>query len=149
MSKEDTFEQLYSGLQALSNASFPKKCPTCNKVYETADIYIKETEALQTHNSGLSASYDPIDKQNIVELYRNCSCGSTLMDIFNDRRDLSPNGEKRRQIFQKTLNILIKSGLETGEARKEILKIMKGEPSEQLKQLGLIPKSSSSEKCIK
>jgi phage FluMu protein Com len=132
MTKKDTLEDLYSGLQALSKASFPKKCPTCNKIYETAEMYIKETEALQTHNSGLSASYDPIDKQNIVELYRNCSCGSTLMDIFNDRRDLSPNGEKRRQIFQKTLDILIKSGLEKDEARQEILKIMKGESSEHL-----------------
>lgn len=137
MTDENVFDNLYSGLQALSNASFPKKCPTCNKIYETVEIYIKETSELATNKSGLIESYDPFDKHNIVELYRNCSCGSTLMDVFNDRRDLSTNGEKRRLIFKKILSTIIKSGMDKEEARLEILKVMNGKTSKKLEEMGI------------
>ncbi len=142
MSEKNTFDQLYSGLRALSKVSFPKKCSTCNKVFETAESYIKETLSVPTHKSGLSVSYDPIDQINLVELYRNCTCGSTLMDIFNDRRDLTSIGDKRRKIFEKTLTLLIKSGWNRNESRMEILKLMKGEVSDKLQKLGFAPQFS-------
>ncbi|MCK9987662.1 MAG: hypothetical protein AzoDbin1_04134, partial [Azoarcus sp.] len=39
------------------------------------------------------------DGQVIVELFRNCVCGSTLMDCFRDRRDTSEAGLRRRARF--------------------------------------------------
>ncbi len=137
MEINNSIDDFYYGLQALSKISFPKKCSLCQKVYENVDIYIKETLALEHHPSGLSESYDPEDKINTVELYRNCTCGSTLMDFFSDRRDLSQVGEKRRKVFKKLLDELIKRGSDVENARKDVLLLMKGTISKRLRDMGV------------
>lgn len=122
---------IYKGLQALSNSSFPKKCSTCGIRYETVEDYVSKTESIRKM-SGLKESFDDDDKP-IVELFRNCVCGSTLMDVFNNRRDLSPSGLKRRKKFDELLNRLVDKGFTAETARDELLKIMRGEGSELLK----------------
>ncbi len=122
---------LYNGLQALSNLSFPKFCATCGKRYETAEEFITQTEALRK-SSGLKEDLDD-DDQIIVELFRNCTCGSTLMDEFNNRRDLSVGGLKRREKFGELMDRLVKAGFEAQTARGELLKVMRGEGSKLLK----------------
>lgn len=126
-------DALYQGLQALANTSFPKKCNTCGKFYQTADQFVQETQRVRKNHSGLKSGVDD-DGSVIVELFRNCSCGSTLMDCFNDRRDLTHQGERRRKKFGEVMIILQNDhGLEPAQAREEIFKILRGEGSEFIK----------------
>ncbi len=124
-------EELYNGLQALSNLSFPKLCNTCGKRYENVDEFVSQTEAIRKM-SGLKEDLDD-DDEIIVNLFRNCTCGSTLMDEFNNRRDLSPGGLKRREKFGALMDRLVEGGMEMETARTELLKVMRGEGSKVLK----------------
>ncbi len=132
-------KELYEGLQALADSSFPKLCNNCGQVYDTAEEFIKKTKKLQPETSGLKQSVDD-DESVIVELYRNCECGSTLLDFFTDRRDTSPQGLERRIKFEELLDKLTDSGLSEIIARVELIKVLRGEVSEILK--GKQPKDS-------
>jgi hypothetical protein len=125
---------IFKGLKALSESAFPKRCGNCGRMFETSGQYIKETEKVS--DSGLKESYDD-DDTPILEVYRNCICGSTLMDFFSDRRDLSEKGLKRRAIFQKVLDILAQKGIAAPVAREELLKFMRSGESELLAKFGI------------
>ncbi len=125
-------DELFSGLQALAASAFPKKCSTCGRSFESAEEFIKETEIIRPSVSGLKQSPDE-DGSMIVELFRNCPCGSTLMDAFNNRRDMSEKGEKRRKRFAQLIEYLKEQHkVEHEVARDELLKVMRGEKSELL-----------------
>ena len=126
---------VFKGLKILSESSFPKRCNNCGRLFETTEQYLKETQNLAS-GTGVKASYDDDDK-SILEVYRNCVCGSTLMDFFSDRRDLSENGLKRRAVFQKVLNGLEAKGIDPKIGREELLKFMRTGESELLKQFGI------------
>ena len=132
---EKTNEALYKGLKALSESSFPKRCAMCGKTFESLESFIQETESIKGH-TGLKKGQDDEDR-DIVQLFRNCTCGSTLMDCFNDRRDLSESGLKRRALFEKLLNMLTAKGLEVSVARGELLRLMRGETSPILEKMGI------------
>jgi hypothetical protein len=123
--------KLVAGLTALAEASFPKRCATCGAVYEDVHEYTQRTVPISSTRSGLKQSCDD-DGRTIVELFRNCACGSTLMDFFGDRRDMSDAGARRRQRFAELLTYLVSAGLEGGVARAELLKVMRGGASEIL-----------------
>ena len=127
--------QLFDGLKALSDASFPKKCGLCGQTYATVEEYVQKTEDV-SGRSGLKKGYDDDDKP-IVELFRNCICGSTLMDCFNDRRDASDSGLKRRKLFGQLKELLTAKGIEGDVARSELLKLLRGESSPVLEKLGV------------
>lgn len=128
-------DTLYEGLQALAESAFPKKCSTCERIFHDSEQFIKETEVVRPTVSGLKQTQDD-DGSVIVELFRNCLCGSTLMDAFNDRRDLSDKGEKRRQRFAELQAYLVKEHtIESDVARDELLKVMRGESSELLSDI--------------
>lgn len=127
-------KELYNGLQSLAESSFPKKCNNCGQIYQTAEDYIKQTNKLQSQVSGLKQSYDE-DDSVIVELYRNCECGSTLLNFFTDRRDTSPQGLAQRRKFDKLMGILVASGLTSDNAHVELIKVLRGDVSEQLQYL--------------
>jgi len=129
-------KELYQGLQALADSSFPKECNNCGQVYETAEEFIRQTKKLQPDTSGLKQSFDD-DDSVIVELYRNCECGSTLLDFFTDRRDTSPQGLERRRKFGELLDKLTESGLSEIIARVELIKVLRGEVSEILQDMVL------------
>ncbi len=126
---------LFKGLKALSESSFPKRCANCGKIYLNVEEYVKDTESLRNHN-GLKASEED-DGSQVLEVYRNCPCGSTLMNYFQDRRDISEQGQKRRMAFERVMNYLIEQGLTLDEARAELLKLLRHEPSDLLKQKGI------------
>lgn len=128
---KETAEKLYKGLRALSELSFPKLCATCGKRYETVDEFVFQTEAIRK-SSGLKEEEEE-DGQIIVELFRNCICGSTLMDEFNNRRDFSSTGIGRREKFGEILERLTGSGISHETARNELLKVMRGDGSELLR----------------
>lgn len=107
----------FSGLTALAAAACPKRCNSCGRVYATAEQFITESEALLAGVTGLKQAYD--DDQPIVEVYRNCHCGSTLMDLSSNRRDTSELGDQRRKLFNTTLTYLVGGGgLSPLEARE-------------------------------
>ena len=128
-------DSIYAGLQALAASSFPKKCNNCGRVYHTVESFITETERINNSVSGLTSSTDE-DGSKVVELFRNCVCGSTLMDAFNDRRDLSEKGEQRRNNFDRLLNMVQTNyNIDKSTAREELLKIMRGERSDIIKNI--------------
>ncbi len=128
-------DELFAGLRALADSAFPKTCRNCGRVYRTADEFLEETQGL-ARGSGLKSGLTEED-QTVVMLFRNCSCGSTLMDQFENRRDDSPAGVHRRQAFGKILDLLRQRGLEASDARRELLKVVRGETSDLLTQLGV------------
>lgn len=119
---------LYHGLRALAESSFPKHCPSCGRCYETAEQFLAETQGTNTQMSGLKAAVDD-DGNIVVEVFRNCHCGSTLLDYFSDRRDMSEAGQQRRRKFEELLEYLVSRGVAKEMARAELLKVLHGEHS--------------------
>lgn len=132
MSKEKELDSLFEGLNALSASSFPKKCANCGAIYRNVEEYASATDSVHGQ-SGLKASEDD-DGQPILELFRNCSCGSTLLDFFKDRRGTA----EQRLLFDTLLEQVCHEGFDRNFARKELIKIKKGKASslpESLKHL--------------
>lgn len=123
---------LFEGLTELAYSAFPKRCASCGRLYETAAEYLQATQPINAQVSGLKQSLDD-DGSVIVEVFRNCVCGSTLMDVFNNRRDISDAGLRRRQRFGELLDYLVSQNLEFDVARAELLKVLRGESSSILK----------------
>ncbi len=128
-------DELFAGLQSLSDDAFPKRCSYCGRIYETSEQYVRETESL-AQKSGLKAAQDD-DGSSILELYRNCVCGSTLMGFYQDRRDVSERGLRRRETFGRLMTMLEKKGLSAEVARHELLELMRGNRSPLLEELGI------------
>jgi len=122
--QENLDEALFSGLQALVDTAFPKNCSNCGRVYETADDYARATHSI-FGQSGFKASIDD-DGSRVVELFRNCECGSTLMDSFRDRRDTSEAGQRRREKFGALVLRLKDKGVPREAAQRELLQLMRG-----------------------
>ncbi len=127
---------LLDGLNALSEAAFPKVCSCCGRHFESFENFVADTERIRGL-SGLQEGVGEQDDEVIVELYRNCPCGSTLMDFFMDRRDRSIRGLKRRALFDKVLQQLVSSQVDEEVARAELLKFMHGKESALLKERGI------------
>lgn len=124
---------LFADLQALANTAFPKRCNTCGRVFNTPEEFVRETESIRGVSGFKSACDD--DGRPMVELFRNCPCGSTLMDAFRDRRDTSEAGLRRRTKFGELVERLVVRGIARDVARAELLKILRGEGSELLSQV--------------
>jgi hypothetical protein len=71
----------------------------------------------------------------IMEVFRNCVCGSTLMDEFNSRRVNTELGQKNRAEFSRLLNDLQNQHFSVERARTELLNLLKGKKSEALDYL--------------
>jgi hypothetical protein len=125
---------LFEGLQALSDSAFPKRCSRCGRQYDSPTDFVRHSRPPR-NGSGFKSGYDD-DETPLLQLFRNCECGSTLMDFFNDRRDTSERGQKRRQLFGELLEALEQQGLPPEEARPELRKLMNGEHSERLEAMG-------------
>ncbi|UCH81253.1 MAG: hypothetical protein JSW20_01240 [Nitrospiraceae bacterium] len=135
MKEKDTFyDILFGGLHSLAESAFPIKCETCGRIFESAEQFLRETENIRASVTGLKQSRKE-DGSIIVEAFRNCPCGSTLMDFFNDRRDQSSTGNVRREKFDDLLIFLMENGLERQVARNEMLTVTRGEKSEILAQI--------------
>lgn len=121
-------EQLFfEGLRALAASAFPKHCNSCGRVFGSAEEFIRQTSSLRPDRSGLKQAFDD-DNVAIVEAYRNCVCGSTLMDFFSDRRDISQAGHQRRQLFDRLLPHLLEKGMDMQAAREYLLGLLRGQP---------------------
>ena len=119
---------LLDGLQALLESAFPKTCRACGRVYRTAEEFATATAPPGNHPTGLKQAEND-DGSVILECFRNCICGSTLMDEFADRRDVSTHGTLRRRRFDDLIDQLAARGVERALARSELKKVLRGEPS--------------------
>ncbi|MFP4475170.1 MAG: hypothetical protein ACLFOY_06385 [Desulfatibacillaceae bacterium] len=124
----------YAGLTELVEDAFPRECSNCGRLYKSAEEFIEQTEAIRGR-SGLT-EYPGQEGKSAIYLFRNCVCGSTLMELFRDRRDLSLRGQKVREKFAQLMEILGAFGLDLDEARAELLKLLSGEESQVLNDLG-------------
>ncbi len=120
----DTIPELFKGLIALEEASFPKKCATCGKVYNNAEDYCSQTERVMG-SEGLKFVDCEFDGR-LLEVFRNCTCGSTLLECFQDRRQ----NEARRELFGQLMLTLVEQGYDRDQARHELLQFMHGKPCE-------------------
>ena len=96
---------LFARLRALEESAFPKTCANCGREYRTHEEFLTATHPVRRDHTGLKQSYDD-DGAVIVDVFRNCVCGSTLLESFHDRRDTSPAGQKRRARFAEMLGSL-------------------------------------------
>ncbi|MGB4066226.1 MAG: oxidoreductase [Azonexus sp.] len=126
--------ELIRGLEALVETTFPKRCRCCGRSFADVADYVAQTHAMPSGAQGLKQSLGD-DGQVVVDFFRNCPCGSTLMDSFNDRRNTSQQGEARRLRFCELMIYLESRGLSTSVARHELLEVMHGKPSEILTKI--------------
>lgn len=129
MSELSIDQEFYGGLRELADSAFPKHCRHCGQEYANATDFLTATLSLRANASGLKQSLDD-DGQMIVDLFRNCACGSTLLESFQNRRDCSEQGDKRRKIFQEMVNRLVEQNWSADKARAELLKLMHASASE-------------------
>ncbi|HEY5792756.1 MAG TPA: hypothetical protein VIS74_05615 [Chthoniobacterales bacterium] len=123
---------IYAGLNAIWNTEFPKPCPRCGRVYESIQEYLSATAA-PSNSTGLM-DLEAGDSERQVGLFRNCSCGSTLMAFCRDRRDLSEAGQRRRELFGQLLQQLAEAGLPGETARLQLLRALKTGKLAQLEE---------------
>jgi hypothetical protein len=141
--QQNDIDELYIGLRALSESAFPKKCSGCGRLFQSAEDFIRRSQTIDG-GSGLKSSIGE-QEETIVELFRNCVCGSTLLDFFSERRDASPQGLKRREIFGRILQLLIAKGVPAATGRTELLRFMRGKHSKLLENHGIRMKGRTSE----
>lgn len=113
-------------LLTIAKESFPKHC-SCGRSYENLDEFIAGTESVED-GRGLFVD-DDYASGSVVDLIRNCPCGSTLMVAFETRRDHSTGGDKCRTIFGQLHEFFTACGLDAITVRNELLKTAKGEIS--------------------
>jgi hypothetical protein len=126
MSGADANAELFAGLRQLVDSAFPKRCTNCGREYHTAAEFLAATRPLRADSSGMKQGRDD-DGLEIVELFRNCVCGSTLLESFRSRRDLSTEGKVRRKRFDDMVGKLVAMGYPSSVARDELLKLMRGQ----------------------
>jgi len=124
-------DDLFANLRSLAETTFPRRCHNCGREYADAAEFIAATRGLRGDHSGLKQSVDD-DGTPIVELFRNCVCGSTMLESFCNRRDLSAEGVRRRECFEELLGRLVQAGIAYETARVDLLKLMRGQPAELL-----------------
>jgi hypothetical protein len=103
--------------------------------YSDLKSFFEETTQVPS-SSGL-AEFPAGKRSNVVGVFRNCKCGSTILIACRDRRDLSEAGEERRRNFDRVLDCLERMGIDREQARGELRRFMRGERSELLEQAGL------------
>ena len=123
--------EFFTGLRQLADSAFPKRCAHCGRVYRNSEEFLTATQPIRSDSSGLKQSRDD-DGQMIVDLFRNCVCGSTLLESFQNRRNVSKDGVMRRMLFQDMVGRLVVMGYPAEAARGELLKLMRGQPNELL-----------------
>ncbi len=111
-------------LKSRLKTPFPKRCAKCSTSFESFEDFFYRTEEI---TSG-TVSY-PILGQDFY-MHRNClpPCDTTLIVVFEDRRDETPEGMRRRELFE-TCIATLRQHLEIGEAevRDVLLSVLANE----------------------
>lgn len=92
--------------------SFPNSCSCCKKSFESREQYWKDTHKL------IKGDYSEGEEDSIFE-YRNCNdCESTIICEMAEERDNSPEGQIKRESWNKQMEFLVKNGIELDRAKK-------------------------------
>ncbi len=121
-------DALATGLKSLAAISFPKRCVCCGKVYQNIEEFVALTTPCGLKGSGLKEVTEE-DGEVIVEVFRNCSCGSSLMEFCGDRRGHSEDNRKLRDKFEQMIKLLQGKGIAAETARVELRKLVNGRES--------------------
>jgi hypothetical protein len=100
--------------------------PQLRAPYEDAAEFPGRHPAGAPDHTGLKEGIDE-DGASIVEVFRNCACGSTLLETFSDRRDQSPGGCGGASASARCSTSWWRTASNT-PARDELLKLMRGQP---------------------
>lgn len=119
--------ELFEGLKLLADTAFPKQCGDCGRVYDDLQALLSQTQAVDT-NTGLRAA----ESGSNVTLSRRCGCGAIIEEYCDDRRAQDALGLKRREIFDRLLQLLTDGGMDYEIAKAELLKVMRGGSSDLL-----------------
>ena len=102
---------------------FPKACPSCGRVYENFDDYLKRT--LPPSDAQAKAAAESQSQKRNIEFFRICPCGSPVVVAADNRRDTTLAGQQRRDLFEELQRRLIASGFSREEAREKLLLTLK------------------------
>lgn len=111
-------------LKSRLKTPFPKKCTKCSTNFESFEDFFYRTEEI---TSG-TVNY-PILGQDFY-MHRNClsPCDTTLIIVFEDRRDETQEGTRRRELFETCISELQNHlALEATEARDVLLAVLANE----------------------
>jgi hypothetical protein len=89
-------------LKSRLKTPFPKKCSKCAKEWDTFEDFFQTTHDIARG----TVSYPILG--NDFYMHRNCPppCDTTLVVVFVDRRDETPAGFRRRELFEVCMNRL-------------------------------------------
>lgn len=134
-SNRQFIHELTVELKKIAEVSFPKECTSCGARYEDLEDFLAKTQSIP-NAAGLFDSLER-DDMSVIDLIRNCACGSTLMVAFSERRDKTAHGLRRRELFGELLKKLIAVGVDEADARTALLKVVRGGRSDLLESYGL------------
>lgn len=121
------------GLRAVVDDDFPKTCRNCGRTYQTIGEFIRDTVST-TQGAGLKQGFTD-DEQAIVELFRNCQCGSTLMSPVQSRRGSSDLASECREQFDTLVAQMAAAGKTHESAREDLRQVITGGYGDILEQL--------------
>lgn len=127
MAETYLYEELFVGLRELVDSVFPKRCGSCGREYRNSIEFLADTQPLRVNSSGLKQSLND-DGLIVVDLFRNCICGSTLLESFSNRRDSCEDGIMRRTAFQEQVGKLVSLGYSVESAQSELHKLFSRAP---------------------
>ena len=89
-------------------------CPACGKSYASLSACLNET----VDEGGTAIG-------SVRSMKRRCSCGHVFVPALDERRDSSPEGNARRNIFGELVAMLKASGMTHEQARQQLLLTLK------------------------
>ncbi len=107
----------YQNLIELDEFSFPHRC-SCSKHYADLGQFLSETTPA-SNGTGLNELHWQNERR--VGVWRNCTCGNTMLVLCANRRDTSHQGRANRDHFGRQLKVLQRLGLSLNEARARLL----------------------------
>ncbi len=121
------------GLRSVVDGDFPKTCRNCGRSYQTLEEFIRDTVSTSA-GTGLKQGFSD-DEQAIVELFRHCQCGSTLMSPVHSRRGNSDLASECREQFDRLVAQMATSGRTHESAREDLRQVITGSYGDILAQL--------------
>ncbi|MCB1615570.1 MAG: hypothetical protein KDI30_06110 [Pseudomonadales bacterium] len=107
-------------------ANFPERCPACGEIHTT----LLDHHQSATPDNPFQISRNITDHGELrIEARFRCGCGHETKTSTPERRDHSEKGIKRRKTFDELMAIMMAKGIKKGQAKMELLKVVRGEES--------------------
>ncbi|MGD9873370.1 MAG: hypothetical protein AB7T27_03775 [Kiritimatiellia bacterium] len=118
-------------LKYFLDEEFPKSCD-CGEVYYSMEDFIERTREVPLAEVSGTGQQGSGVQGLAVNIVRQCRCGVRMVIDFSSRRDRSPKGNERRQMFGDLLTFFTNAGMPPATARDELLKVVHGQQSSDL-----------------